>query len=50
MAQVSVVRCESYDPAVCRQALLKVLEPVGGLEFIKPGMRGCTKRRLPGRC
>ncbi|MCD7749020.1 MAG: DUF362 domain-containing protein [Oscillospiraceae bacterium] len=46
MERVSVVRCESYDAAVCRQALLEVLEPVGGLDFIKPGMRVGIKANL----
>lgn len=46
MGQVSVVPCQSYDPAVCRQALLDVLEPLGGLGFVKPGMRIGIKANL----
>ncbi len=46
MAQVSIVSCPSYDPAVCRQALIEVLGPVGGLDFIKPGMRVGIKANL----
>ncbi|MCD7769952.1 MAG: DUF362 domain-containing protein [Oscillospiraceae bacterium] len=46
MARVSVVRCGSYDPAVCRQSLLEVLEPIGGLDYIKPGMRVGIKANL----
>ena len=46
MAQVSIVSCPSYDAAVCREALLQVLEPVGGLDFVKPGMRVGIKANL----
>ena len=43
---VSVVSCESYDPAVCRRALEDVLAPLGGLEFVTPGMTVGVKANL----
>ena len=46
MKQVSIVSCPSYDPAICRQALLDVLAPVGGLDFVKTGMRVGIKANL----
>ena len=46
MKNVSVVSCPSYDPAVCRRALIEVLEPVGGLDFVKPGMKVGIKANL----
>jgi uncharacterized protein (DUF362 family)/ferredoxin len=46
MPQVSIVPCSSYDPALCRQALLDVLEPLGGLDFVTPGMTVGIKANL----
>ena len=46
MADVSIVSCSDYDPTVCRRALISVLEPVGGLEFVRPGMRVGIKANL----
>ncbi len=46
MADVSIVSCADYDPAACRQALIDVLAPVGGLDFVKPGMRVGIKANL----
>ncbi len=46
MAQVSIVSCPSYDPAVCRQALLDALEPIGGLDFVREGMKVGIKANL----
>lgn len=46
MADVSIVSCPDYSPAACRQALIDVLEPVGGLDFVKPGMRVGIKANL----
>ena len=43
---VSVVSCASYDPALCRRALLEVLEPLGGLAFVTPGMTVGIKANL----
>ena len=46
MARVSIVSCPAYEPEACREALVKALEPVGGLEFVKPGMRVGIKANL----
>ncbi len=46
MAQVSIVSCPAYEPQGCREALQKALEPVGGLDFVKPGMRVGIKANL----
>ena len=43
---VSVVSCDSYDPAQCRQALADLLAPLGGLEFVSPGMTVGIKANL----
>lgn len=46
MPKVSVVPCESYDPALVKSALIQALEPIGGLDFIQPGMRIAIKMNL----
>ena len=46
MSKVTVVSCETYDPAKVREALIKALEPLGGLDFIKQGMRIGIKANL----
>ena len=46
MADVSIVSCPGYEPEMCRQALLKALAPVGGLAFVRPGMRVGIKANL----
>lgn len=46
MTEVSIVRCESYGQAHCDRALREVLEPLGGLEWVKPGMRIAVKANL----
>ena len=43
---VSVVRCESYDAGVCREALGRVLAPLGGLDFAAPGVTVGIKANL----
>lgn len=46
MEKVSIVSCTCYDPALCRQSLLNVLAPIGGLDFVQPGMRIAIKANL----
>ena len=46
MTQVSVVKCESYRSDEVREALLKVLEPLGGLDWVRPNMRIAIKANL----
>ena len=43
---VSIVPCETYAPDVCEQALIDVLAPLGGLEWVRPGMRVGIKANL----
>ena len=43
---VSVVPCRSYEPAACRAALEAVLAPLGGLDWVRPGMRVAIKANL----
>jgi len=43
---VSLVPCASYDPAECRRALTEVLAPLGGLDWVRPGMRVAIKANL----
>ena len=44
--EVSVVRCENYDPERVKAALVDVLAPIGGLSFVKPGMKIAVKVNL----
>lgn len=46
MMQVSVVPCHGYDSDVCRRALEEALAPLGGLSFVRPGMRVGIKANL----
>lgn len=43
---VSIARCNSYDPQAVKDALSAALEPIGGLAWIKPGMRIAVKANL----
>ncbi|MCE5235951.1 MAG: DUF362 domain-containing protein [Clostridiaceae bacterium] len=45
-AEVSIVRCEDYDPKRVREALLEALAPIGGLDFVRPGMTVAVKVNL----
>lgn len=46
MPDVSVAACAAYTPEVCEQALTEVLAPLGGLEWVRPGMRVVIKANL----
>ena len=46
MERVSVVRCDSYDPAEAERALCGVLAPIGGLDWVTPGMKIAIKANL----
>ena len=46
MVDVSITPCPDYTPEGCRQALLQVLAPLGGLDFVKPGMHIVIKANL----
>lgn len=43
---VSIVACRSYDDAEVRTALEKVLEPIGGLDWVSEGMTVAIKANL----
>lgn len=40
---VSIARCASYDPQQVKAALLTALTPIGGLDWVTPGMRIAVK-------
>lgn len=46
MSDVSIVKCESYSENECTRALTQVLEPLGGLEWVQPGMKIVIKANL----
>lgn len=43
---VSIIRCQTYDPGQVRQALEALLAPLGGLDWVRPGMRIALKANL----
>jgi uncharacterized protein (DUF362 family)/ferredoxin len=43
---VSIVPCETYAPDACTNALEAVLAPLGGLDWVQPGMRIGIKANL----
>ncbi|MEG1810496.1 MAG: DUF362 domain-containing protein [Clostridia bacterium] len=43
---VSVVSCHDYTPSQCKAALIDVLNPFGGLDWVTPGMRIAIKANL----
>ncbi len=43
---VSIVPCPSYEQEVVREALKQVLQPLGGLSFVRPGMKVVIKTNL----
>ena len=43
---VSIVPLSEYSPESARAALTDVLKPIGGLDFVKPGMRIVIKANL----
>ncbi len=40
---VSISRCESYEPEVVKAGLVAALAPIGGLDWVKPGMKIALK-------
>lgn len=46
---VSIVPCPNYEPDTARRALAAVLEPLGGLDWVKPGMKIAVKANLVAR-
>ena len=43
---VSVASCSAYSAEACRTALEQVLAPLGGLDWVRPGMRIAVKANL----
>lgn len=43
---VSIVRCPDYQPQAVRQALERALAPLGGLDWVRPGMKIALKANL----
>ncbi|MDY4219836.1 MAG: DUF362 domain-containing protein [Candidatus Faecousia sp.] len=43
---ISIVPCEDYQPDTCRRAMAQVLEPLGGLAWVRPGMKVAIKANL----
>ena len=46
MFQAAIVGCDSYDEQQVRSALTECLDAVGGLDFIKSGMKVAIKANL----
>ncbi len=46
MYDVSLVKCDSYDEVKVREALIRVLRPLGGLDWVKPEMTVIIKANL----
>lgn len=46
MTDVSIARCASYDDAEVMEAMRAVLMPIGGLDWVQPGMRVAIKANL----
>lgn len=46
MPKVSVTECSTYHARAVRDALIRVLAPLGGLDFVRPGMRIGIKMNL----
>lgn len=44
--KVSVVPCTDYDPQRAKEALVRVLAPLGGLDWVKEGMTVAVKANL----
>lgn len=43
---VSIVACPDYEPATARSAILAAVGPVGGLDWVTPGMKIAIKANL----
>ena len=46
MTDVSITPCGSYDRAEAKEALRRVLEPLGGLDWVREGMTVAVKANL----
>ncbi len=48
MIDVSLVSCGSYETEECDRAMAEVLKPLGGLDWVQPGMCVAIKANLVG--
>ena len=46
MTEVAIAGCGDYSTEHCRAALEQVLAPLGGLDWVQPGMRIVLKANL----
>ena len=46
MTEVAIAGCGDYSAEHCRAALEQVLAPLGGLDWVQPGMRIVLKLSL----
>ncbi|MBQ9856032.1 MAG: DUF362 domain-containing protein, partial [Clostridia bacterium] len=46
MSKVSVVSCPDYELSTVQSALFDLLRPIGGLDFVIPGMKIVIKANL----
>lgn len=44
--QISIAACSDYEAATCQKALLEVLAPLGGLDWVRAGMHIVIKANL----
>jgi uncharacterized protein (DUF362 family)/ferredoxin len=44
--EVSIARCANYEPNAVKEALLAALSPIGGLDWVTPGMKIAIKANL----
>ena len=42
--EVSIARCETYDPAAVKAALLEALAPIHGLDWVTPGITSPSRQ------
>ena len=46
MNKVSITACASYEPMQVQSALKEALDPIGGLDWVRPGMKIAIKANL----